>query len=246
MAHPAASADVTTRPSGAAAAEPKPDRSPPSLAGRFLMWIAIMVAGIAALGPLANLVTREMDTWSLVFADDAAIKAELVREWPAEMSAARLETLAELALDLNPPDTAAAIKAAGRAVEADPSRAGAWAQLAYLEFSRTNSVNAAALEALARSMDACPLCSEQLVRWRFNFVLANWSAIPEALRRRAFEHADRLRWIGVNAEFLAEMRMKATLAGIPFDRYRSEVDTPVRSWDLAPLQATTEAREAGG
>ena len=56
-------------------------------------------------------------------------------------------------------------------------------------------------------MDACPLCSDELISWRLNFVLANWGAIPEALRRKAFEHADLLRWVGPNTEFLAEMRI---------------------------------------
>lgn len=81
-------------------------------------------------------------------------------------------------------------------------------------------------------MDACPLCSQELIAWRFNFVLANWTSIPDPLRRRAFEHADLLRWIGPNAEFLAEMRVKAKQNGIPFDEYRAAVATPVRTWDI--------------
>lgn len=238
MTHSTTTADVTTRSGATPAATPKPARPPESQAGRFVMWIAIMAAGIAALGPLTRHVSREIGAWSLVNADDAAIRTELARDWPASTSAARLETLAELALQLDPPDTEAALAAAQRAVAADPSRAAAWAHLAYLEFEKAQSVNGAVLNALAKSMDACPLCSEDLVRWRFNFVLANWTAMPETLRRRAFEHADRLRWIGANTEFLAEMKLKATLAGIPYEQYRSEVDTPVRSWDLAPSTQT--------
>ena len=93
-------------------------------------------------------------------------------------------------------------------------------------------VNQESLAALTRSMDACPLCDQELVAWRFNFVLANWTSIPDPLRRRSFEHADLLRWIGPNAEFLAEMRVKAIQSRIPFDEYRSAVDTPVRTWDI--------------
>ena len=58
--------------------------------------------------------------------------------------------------------------------------------------------------------------------------------MPEAIRARAFEHADLLRWIGPNAEFLAEMRYKAGLNGIPFDTYRAQVKTPAPAWDIAP------------
>jgi hypothetical protein len=232
-------ADVTTRSSADPITVPRPEPSTGSRAGRFLMWIAIMAAGVAALPPLAGLAAREFGAWSLIYADDAAIRSELAREWPPSTSAARLETLAELALQVDPRNAEAAMKAARQAAAADPSRAGAWAHLAYLEFEEAGRVNAAVLEALVKSMDACPLCSEDLIRWRFNFVLANWTSIPETLRRRAFEHADRLRWIGANTEFLAEMKVKATLAGIPYDRYRSEVDTPVRSWDLAPRAAVT-------
>jgi hypothetical protein len=83
-------------------------------------------------------------------------------------------------------------------------------------------------------MDACPLCSEDLIRWRFNFVLANWSAMPEAIRTRSFEHAEFLSWSGEHAEFLAEMRIKSDIAGIPFDTYRAAVKTPANSWILTP------------
>ncbi len=237
--------DVKTRSSTDRMATPKPARSQGSAAGRLLMWITIMTAGVAALPQLASLASRETSTWWLASADDAAVRGELGRDWPASTSAARLETLAELALLLEPQNLDAARTAAQRAVAADPSRAGAWAHLAYIEFNKTKSVNGAVLNALSKSMDACPLCDDELIRWRFNFVLANWTSMPEALRGRAFEHADRLRWIGANTEFLAEMRLKATLAGIPYDRYRSEVNTPVRSWDLAPRAAAIPRPAAG-
>jgi hypothetical protein len=65
--------------------------------------------------------------------------------------------------------------------------------------------------------------------------------MPEPMRRRAFEHADLLRWIGPNAEFLAEMRVKAKQNGIPFDDYRAAVETPVRTWDIMAGRAPTGA-----
>ena len=65
--------------------------------------------------------------------------------------------------------------------------------------------------------------------------------IPEALRRKAFEHADLLRWVGPNTEFLAEMRIKADQNGIPFDTYRAAVNTPARTRDIGPA---SEAKAA--
>ena len=168
--------------------------------------------------------------------DEPTIRSEFANPWPDRASAAWLETLAELGLQVEPQETERALQAAIRATARDPSRAGAWALQAYLESKRAGQVNAAALEALSKSMAACPLCSDELVRWRFNFVLANWAVIPDDIRRKAFEQADVLRWIGDNGEFLAEMRIKAKQAGIPFDEYRSAVNTPVRTWDLAPVE----------
>jgi hypothetical protein len=119
---------------------------------------------------------------------------------PHSTSADRLETLSELSLQLPTPDTGSAYAAAQRTTQIDPSRAFAWANLAWLEMKRSSGVvNPATIDALTKSMNACPLCDEGLIRWRFNFVLANWQAMPEVLRRRVFEQADLLRWKGPNA-----------------------------------------------
>ncbi len=229
--------DVTAR---ATAASTAPKGLPNSLlAGRAMLWTAVLLVAAATLLPITAFTSRELKTWSLINADDSVVRAELSGIWPDRPSAAWLEALAELGLQVDPQDDERALRAAAGATARDPSRAGAWALQAYLETRRAKQVNAAALEALAKSMDACPFCSEELIRWRFNFVLANWASIPDELRRRAFEHADILRWMGDNGEFLAGMRIKARQAGIPFDEYRSAVNTPARTWDLAPLEPQT-------
>jgi hypothetical protein len=229
--------DVTTRAAAAAASKKRPPNS--LLAGRAMMWTAVLLVGAATLIPITVFASRELKAWSLIHADESAIRAELASEWPRRASGAWLETLAELAVQVDPQDADHALLAAVRATRRDPSRAGAWALQAYLETRKANQVNAAALEALSNSMAVCPLCSQELIRWRFNFVLANWTAIPDEIRRKAFEQADILRWMGNNGEFLAEMRIKAKQAGIPFDEYRSAVNTPVRTWDLEPVGAQT-------
>jgi hypothetical protein len=94
-------------------------------------------------------------------------------------------------------------------------------------------------------MDACPFCDQALIRWRFNFVLANWAVMPEAVRLKAFEQADILRWAGDNAEFLVEMKVASRQAGIPFGALQSAVNTPWRSWDLEPLPSTASPQTQG-
>ncbi len=212
---------------------PKP-ASPGSRVGGLVIWAALLFLGVAAIPPMISLVRDEAHTLSILAASDTEVMDTLATEWSAGAPPAFLEALSERSLLLPKPDLGSAEAAARKAVEADPTRAHVWARLAWIETQKIGGrVNDAALDALTKSMDACPLCSQELVAWRFNFALANWTAIPDPIRRRAFEHADLLRWIGPNAEFLAEMRVKAKQNGIPFDEYRSAVETPVRTWDIS-------------
>jgi hypothetical protein len=205
-----------------------------SRVGGMVIWASLLFLGLAGIPPMITLVKDEAATLSLLSASDTDVVNTLATDWSAGAPPAWLELLSERSLNLPKPDLASSEAAARKAVETDPSRAHVWARLAWLETQKIGGrVNDAALNALTRSMDACPLCSQELIAWRFNFVLANWTAIPDPIRRRAFEHADLLRWVGPNAEFLAEMRVKAMQNRIPFDDYRRAVDTPVRTWDIS-------------
>ncbi len=219
---------------GVVRAKPRREKSRSGLAGRAVGWIALIAAGVAAVMPMSRFAEQEIETWALVNANDDGIIEALQADWSVSTSPDYLEALAEQGLGLEKPpiDTVHAI--ARRVVELDPSRASVWAQIAYLEAKQAGKINPASLDALTKSMAACTMCDEELIRWRFNFVLANWIAMPEAVRRQAFEQADLLRWIGPNAEFLAEMRVKAQQNGVPFDAYRAAVNTPVRTWDIGP------------
>ena len=222
---------------GAIAAAPKPARvaSRAKTAVGVFMWVGLLAAGVAAIAPIAHFTRQEAETVLLLQADDAGVRRAMEQDWSHSASPDYVETLAELGMQMPAADTGSAYVAASRATELDPSRAFAWAQLAYLETRRASGkVNEASLAALTKSMDACPLCDDALIGWRFNFVLTNWASMPETLRQRAFEQADVLRWIGPNAEFLAEMRIKARQNGIPFDAYRAAVNTPARTWDIGP------------
>ncbi len=202
---------------------------------RVASWFGLMALGAVAIVPMLGYAWQNVAIWALVNSSPAETRAALLADWSGSTSPEYLEAVAELSLQQPRVDEASAFLAARRATQLDPSRAFAWAMLAYLETrQKGGKVNDVALVALTKSMDACPLCDQDLIRWRFNYVLTNWAGMPEAIRNRAFEHADLLRWIGPNAEFLAEMRYKAGLSGIPFDAYRARVKTPARTWDIAP------------
>ncbi len=221
---------------------PKNAASPASRVGRIFSWVALSVLGLAAIVPMVSLVNEEARTMTLLAASDDEVRNLLASKASGVSNPNFLEMLSEVSLEIPEPDLASAEAAARKALEMDPSRAHVWARLAWLETQKAGGrVNQASLDALGRSMQACPLCSQELIAWRFNFVLTNWHAVPDPLRRKAFEHADLLRWIGPNAEFLAEMRVKAKQNGIPFDAYRAAVETPVQTWDILAGQARPDA-----
>jgi hypothetical protein len=228
-----------------AAARPEAtiDETPQLLISReHIIWASAMGMGVAAIAATLFLAWQELTALA-----QATVRAPVVQdEWTQSSSPAFLEVVSEQALRQRTPDEAIAYLAAKRATDLDPTRAFAWSTLAYLESRRDAGVNGAVLDALSSSMDACPLCDQELIRWRFNFVLTHWNDVPDDLRRRAFEHADLLRWMGPNAEFLAEMRFKAGLQGIPFDAYRAAVNTPARSWDIAPAALLRGAAGTAG
>lgn len=197
-----------------------------------VLWIALLVLGAFSLGPVAQATAREFDRYLLIHASEDAIRERLGAGPRKGATADDLEIMSELALLVSHQEGALGLSR--QTVAEDDARPYVWARIAWLESEKAGGITPATLEALQKSMDFCPLCDQELIRWRFNFVLANWKAMPEELRRDAFEHADILRWRGLNAEFLAEMKVKSYRAGIPFDAYRAAVNTPVRTWDLGP------------
>lgn len=204
-------------------------------------WIMVMAIGAGTLIPIANATANHFSNYLLVQSSDASISAKLASSTFATANADDLEALSELALIVEPENVARSLDLARKAVEKQSDRPFVWARIAWLESQIAGAPNPAAVEALRKSMDLCPLCDQELIRWRFNFVLGHWKTMPDDIRRRAFEQADILRWRGSNAEFLAEMRVKATQAGIPYDELRAAVNTPVRSWELGPAPQTASA-----
>ena len=182
------------------------------------------------LAPIGDAIAREISLQAMIVADEAAMETYrpiMPGVLPATDS---FEAISEIALSDD--DIGLALSSARAAVAIDPDRAFVWARIAYLETEQSGKITPSALDALSHSLTACPLCDEELIRWRFRFVLSHWDAIPEDLRDRTFESADILRWTGRNADFLAEMRIKSMAAGVPFDEYRARVDSPVHTWEL--------------
>lgn len=215
-----------------AQAKAKARRGGSGSAGKATLWIALMAGAAVTILPIIRFAGQELEGFALLQASDSVVKAELARGGAPGANPHYLEMLAELGSQKATLNDEAGLALAQRVTRADPTRASAWAQLAWQEYRKGGSVTPASLDALRKSMTACPVCEQGLVRWRFNFVLANWDKVPEDVRKLAFEEADILRWVGQNREFLGDMRIKAIKAGIPFDAYRAAVNTPVRSFDL--------------
>ncbi len=227
--------EAIVRPSGARTPSAlTEDREQGRVAAGFGMAKRAAALGVLAFGlaGVVYLTSAHLRTDMLVGASRAEARSHVAGEWPDGATGAYFETLGEWVELLDPEQRELALRAARRAVEADPDRAFAWARIAYFSGSETAASGEESVNALRASMTACPLCDAELVRWRFNHVLAHWDQMPDDVRRTAFTHADMLRWAGGNAEFLAEMRVKANNAGIPYDAYRAAVDTPVRSWEI--------------
>ena len=218
-----------------ALATPQPPKgSSVAFAGRALLWMAVMAIGVLTLAPIARFALVEIGDQSLAQASDAVVRLKLAQPLPRIAPADYFETIGELAIDVKPAQPNTALRAMQRAVAIDPSRAYAWANIAWLETEPSGHVTPEAEKALSTSMAVCTLCDPDLVAWRFSFVLAHWADIPESIRRQAFDQADMLRWKGDRAEFLANMRIKAESAGIPYADYRNAVKTPARNWELGP------------
>ncbi len=227
--------DPVVRSSGGNASGGSADHAGPDRVGvglGMVKRVAALAVFVFALGGVLYLASVHLRTDMLVSASRAEARSSVAGDWPDSATGAYFETIAEWAEVLDPDQPELALRAARRAVKADPDRAFAWARIAYVSGSETAALGEESIHALRASMTVCPLCDVDLVRWRFNHVLAHWDQMPEDIRRAAFTHADMLRWTGDNAEFLAEMRVKARQAGIPYDAYRAAVDTPVRTWEI--------------
>ncbi|MBU6319689.1 MAG: hypothetical protein KGS00_08555 [Alphaproteobacteria bacterium] len=189
-------------------------------------WAVLLVMlFIALLGNLAA-TGRAFATHKIVTAEGRSALDILSRPMPRGASADAYEAYSELVLAADPLATDLAALASEQVLERDSARPFVWARLAY---SLSQSATAGgeplpdrAVEALGRSMELCPVCSPDLVRWRFSFVLAHWSDIPDSLRRQAFRDSELLRRSGEDAEFFADLRAMARREGIPFDAYRED------------------------
>lgn len=123
----------------------------------------------------------------------------------------------------------ALLRAALAEDERDP---GAWAHLSFLLTRQAGSFSEEAQAALRKSVELCPYCETSLLKWRFTFVLSNWDNVPEDLRMAAFSGADLLRWWHLEYDFLADVRTEALALGIPYDEYRTRIDTPMRKNEI--------------
>src|SRR5262245_14440046 len=83
-------------------------------ASRALLWVAVLLIGGTTLIPIAGFASRELKTLSLIHADAETVRTELSSAWPRRASAAWLETLAELGLQIEPQEPERSMQAAVR------------------------------------------------------------------------------------------------------------------------------------
>ncbi len=163
---------------------------------------------------------------------DAVSLAQEISEEGRSVSPETLVSLAEQLVALGPDHDDEARELLLRALERDEGRPYAWTLLAFVETRRTGTFSADARDALARSLEVCPLCEKELLRWRLEFVITHWDEVPASIRAEVFRGADFLRWWHLDAEFLQIQKERAAARGIPFADYQRAVNSPVRPHEI--------------
>jgi hypothetical protein len=163
---------------------------------------------------------------------DAVSLAENILENDRQASPETLVSLAERLVSLGPQQDGRAATLLDRALEVDSGRPYAWTLLAYIETRRSGSFSPRAREAFARSLEVCPLCERDLLRWRLEFIITHWDEVPASIRADVFKGADFLRWWHLDAAFLQTQKERAAARGIPFSDYQRAVNSPVRPHEI--------------
>lgn len=163
--------------------------------------------------------------------DPVAHAQSLLATQRADKSAEWVETASAIA-DQSADHDALAIQLLKAALAENPYFPRGWALLAFLHTRDAGSFTAEAERALERSIEVCPLCSKELLRWRLTFVLEHWTNVSEDTRVAAFVGADLLRWWHLDYEYLSRVRTEALGRGIAFDTYRKKVNSPVRTNEI--------------
>jgi len=137
-------------------------------------------------------------------------------------------SLAEALIQSDPSKDAVALYLLRSALEDDPKRPFALALIAFSQSRLAETFTPDAEAALRESIAICPFCNRDLLKWRLEYVLANWIDVPDDLRLQVFEGADFLRWWHLEYDYLKRTRNLAEAEGIPFAFYQKRIDTPVR------------------
>jgi|GEM_PF-1532135 len=163
---------------------------------------------------------------------DAVSLAQEISEEGRSVTPETLVSLAERLVELGPDHDDRAREFLLRALARDEGRPYAWTLLAFVETRRTGMFSAEARDAFARSVQVCPLCEKDLLRWRLEFVITHWDEVPASIRADVFQGADFLRWWHLDADFLQTQKERAAARGIPFADYQRAVNSPVRPHEI--------------
>lgn len=154
-----------------------------TMAGAWLGLAPTMAAAAMALYSTTSLQGAEE---ALRRKTDAEIEALLANIGPtAKWTAPMHEHASMRAANLPSPDVYSALVHAVQTVRKDETRPHAWLHLAELERRRANETTPAVIDALRRSIEACPHCDAELGFRRISLITADWWLMPEDLKEAA-------------------------------------------------------------
>lgn len=180
---------------------------------RFMKLAGVLVLAVSALS-MCSFTGDALRTYRLSTASDETVQAILADAKQPTRSSAYHEQLAERASGLETPDTFSAQENILKALAISSNSPYAWAHLAYLRTVRAGNVTSGAVEALGQSIRRCLYCDNELIRWRLEYMLANWDELPDGFQVHARQHADILKADPLQHSYLRDIIIRARFQDI--------------------------------
>jgi hypothetical protein len=161
------------------------------IAQRMALLILFTLALVFTLPVTLNVIRTAKARVSL---ERIAVAAPLQRDVVMRDAAAELtppgpdgelyDLAAQFALLQNPDDLGKAESLTKKALMRSPARAESWARLAYIELISEGRLTDRAITYMDRSFTIEPAGYKQFMRWRLEFMFANWAVLPDPLQQQ--------------------------------------------------------------
>lgn len=170
------------------------------------LFLGAVIGGFESMAARVDALTRP-DQSPLAIAAPNDLLAAAAGWSPLFVSrAAGLRDLdARLALQESPQNLDRAETRSHAALRRSPTRADAWARLAYIDATRNGALTAEGLSALNRSFVAVPFGGPSFQTWRVEFALIYWSALNDEARRHLSRAIDVLAMDSTMSEALRQI-----------------------------------------